>query len=152
MWIVVLFLAVPLIEIGLFVTLGSWLGLWPTLAFVLGSAVLGVAVLQRVGRMGRRGGSPVMQIAGSGLSMVAATLLVMPGFLTSFLGVLLLLPPLQKLLVVLLGQRLAARVFTFHTQTQDKQRGDAPDVIDGEFDVVEQPQDKRLPPSRWTQH
>ena len=37
MWVFALFLAVPLIEIALFVTVGGWLTLWPTLAVVLGT-------------------------------------------------------------------------------------------------------------------
>ena len=47
MWVFAAFLAVPLIEIGLFVTLGGVLGLWLTLAFVFGSTMLGVVVLRR---------------------------------------------------------------------------------------------------------
>lgn len=35
MWVFALFLLVPLIEIALFVTVGGWLTLWPTLAIVL---------------------------------------------------------------------------------------------------------------------
>ena len=47
MWIFAAFLALPLIEIGLFVTLGGVLGLWLTLGFVLGSALLGGFILRR---------------------------------------------------------------------------------------------------------
>jgi UPF0716 protein FxsA len=146
MWVFALILAWPLIEIGLFVTLGGALGLWLTLAFVLGSALLGVSVLRRGAAM-RQPGSGMMQLAGNGLSAVAAILLILPGFLTSFLGLLLLLPIVQRGVIALFGQRLAARGFVFQTAGATRQ-----DVIEGEFTVVPEPRDDALPPSKWTQH
>ena len=75
MWVFALILAVPLIEIGLFVTLGGVLGLWGTLAFVLASSVLGVSILRRAAGPGqRRGGIPLHKVARGGFSMVAALL------------------------------------------------------------------------------
>lgn len=38
MWLFALFVAVPLIEIGLFIQVGGWIGLWPTLAIEIGRA------------------------------------------------------------------------------------------------------------------
>lgn len=142
---IALFLAWPLIEIGLFVTLGAALGLWLTLAFVLASAVLGVAILRRGGRVGRPRGGPMVQAAGLGLSMVAAILLIVPGFLSSFLGLLLLMPVVQRLAVAILGQRLMATGFVFRTAAEPD------DVVDGIYEEVRHPADQRLPPSKWTQ-
>jgi len=144
MWIFAAFLALPLIEIGLFVTLGGVLGLWLTLGFVLGSAILGAFILRR-GAVGvQPGRAGLMQLAGSGFSMLAALLLILPGFLTSFIGVLLLIPLVQRGIVLLVGQRLAARGFAL---------GAAPaaqsDVIDGDYSVMPEG-DRPLPPSKWT--
>ena len=139
--------AVPLIEITLFVVLGSAIGVWGTLAFVFCSAAIGVAILRRGGRIGRNSNtSPLMQLAGSGISLFAAILLIVPGFFTSALGILLLIPGTQRLAVALLGQRLAASAFIFR-------KGAAPsdDIIDAEFEVMPDPRDERLPPSKWTQ-
>ena len=148
MWIFALFLAVPLIEIGLFVTLGGALGLWLTLAFVFGSTMLGVFVLSRgAGRMQPRRGTVMMQMAGSGLSMMAAMLLIVPGFLTSFVGLLLLVPMVQRGVIALVGQRLAARGFVVQTASTTRE-----DVIDGEFSVLPEPRDEMQPPSKWTRH
>ena len=144
MWIFAAFLAIPLIEIGLFVTLGGALGLWLTLGFVLGSALLGGFILRR-GAMGmQKGSAGLMQLAGSGFSLLAALLFILPGFLTSFIGALLLIPLVQRGIVLLVGQRLAARGFAF---------GAAPaaqsDVIDGDYSVMPEG-DHPLPPSKWT--
>jgi UPF0716 protein FxsA len=147
MWVFALILAVPLIEIGLFVTLGGVLGLWGTLAFVLGSSVLGVSILRRAAGPGqRRGGIPLHQVARGGFSMVAALLLILPGFLTSALGLILLIPVVQKAVIALVGQRLAARGFRFDAKPPQDE------VVEGEFTVVVEPRDDALPPSRWTRH
>lgn len=148
MWVIALILAVPLVEIGLFVTLGGALGLWPTLAFVLGSSVLGVAVLRR-GATGlrRKSGNPLLQLAGGGLSMLAAMLLIVPGFLTSVLGLILLLPVVQRLVIVLVGHRLAASGAVFHTTTAPRD-----EVVEGEFSVISEPANDHQPPSKWTRH
>ncbi|TMV71216.1 FxsA family protein, partial [Thioclava sp. BHET1] len=51
MWLFAIFVLLPLIEISLFITIGSWLTLWPTLAIVLLSAVVGSALIRRQGAM-----------------------------------------------------------------------------------------------------
>lgn len=142
-----LLLAVPLIEIALFVVLGGVLGLWLTLFFVLGSTVLGAAILRRGGQIGQpRSRDPMMQMAGKGLSLLAGLLLIVPGFFTSALGLLLLLPPVQRLMVLLLGQRLSASGFMFRRATAQQD-----DIIEGEYEELRRPQGERLPPSQWTQ-
>lgn len=144
MWIFAAFLALPLIEIGLFVTLGGVLGLWLTLGFVLGSALLGGFILRRGAMAAQPGRAGLMHLAGSGFSMLAALLLILPGFLTSFIGALLLIPFVQRGIVLLIGHRLAARGFAF---------GAAPtaqdDVIDADYTVIPS-SDHSLPPSKWT--
>jgi UPF0716 protein FxsA len=147
MWVFALILAVPLIEIGLFVTLGGVLGLWGTLVFVLASSVLGVSILRRAAGTGqRRGGNPLRQMARGGFSVVAALLLILPGFLTSALGLILLIPLFQRAVIALVGQRLAARGFRFDADPPQDE------VVEGEFTVVVEPRDDALPPSRWTRH
>lgn len=139
--------AVPLIEITLFVVLGGAIGLGWTLVFLFCSTMLGMTILRRGGQINRaRSASPMAQLAGNGLSLIAGILLILPGFFTSALGLLLLLPLVQRLVVALLGQRLATSAFIFR-------RGSAPreDIIDAEFEVVPEPRDDRLPPSKWTQ-
>lgn len=140
--------AVPLIEIALFVVLGAAIGVWGTLAFVFCSTAIGVAILRRGGRIGRRPNpNPLMHLAGSGISLFAAILLIVPGFFTSALGLLLLIPTTQRLALALLGQRLAASASAFIFR-----KGATPsdDIIDAEFEVVPDPRDERLPPSKWT--
>ncbi|HKK36104.1 MAG TPA: FxsA family protein, partial [Paracoccaceae bacterium] len=50
MWLFVLLVVVPIVEIALFIEVGGWIGLWPTLAVVVGTAILGAALLRAQGR------------------------------------------------------------------------------------------------------
>ena len=104
MWIVLGLLALPLVEIGLFVTLGAKLGLWLTLGWVVLTGVLGVLLLKSMALAGgetlRRGfreglQDPLSPLAHRALVGVAAVLLILPGFFTDALGLVLLLPPVS---------------------------------------------------------
>ena len=68
-------------------------------------------------------------------SVVAALLLILPGFLTSALGLILLIPVVQRAVIALVGQRLAARGFRFDANPPQDE------VVEGEFTVVVEPRD-----------
>lgn len=119
MWIILGILALPLVEIALFVTLGGWLGLGLTLAWVLLTGVFGVLLLRSLaasgairgrqdfveGFRGRMAEDPLSPIAHQALVGVAAVLLILPGFFTDALGLLLLLRPVRGLMIRLLASR-----------------------------------------------
>ncbi len=113
MWIVLGVLALPLVEIGLFVTLGAKLGLWLTLAWVILTAVTGVLLLRGISMGGRglRQGlqhgvrDPLSPIMHRTLIGVAAVLLILPGFFTDALGLVLLLPPVRAGIIRLMASR-----------------------------------------------
>jgi UPF0716 protein FxsA len=107
MWLILAFIAIPLIEIALFVVVGGAIGLWPTLIWVVLSAVFGIMTLRWVARLGpisfardvgalRDMSSPV---ASRALTILAGVLLILPGFFTDALGVLLLVRPIQEFLI-----------------------------------------------------
>ncbi len=115
MWIVLGVLALPLVEIALFVTLGAELGLGLTLAWVVLTGVLGVLLLRGMalaGQQGLRDGfreglqDPLSPLAHRALIGVAAVLLILPGFFTDTLGLLLLLPPVRGLIIGQMARRL----------------------------------------------
>jgi UPF0716 protein FxsA len=153
MWLFLLILAVPLLEIGLFVTLGGAIGLWPTLAWVLVSAALGLFVLKRVavsgalslGRDLREMRDPLSPFAHRAMLVMAGGLLLLPGFFTDALGLLLLLKPIRLGMIALIARRIKVVPV----------RGTASaDVIEGEW---REAQEDDLPPRRdqpsgWTRH
>jgi len=155
MWLFAILFAVPLIEIGLFVTLGAWLGLWPTLAIVLGTGILGAAVIRRQGMQviaqmraaGPGAANPLSPLARSALVVMAGGLLILPGFFTDTLGLLLLIPPLRHGIIRFMGSRVRFR-------TADvRPARDLP--IDGEYIDLDVERIDQAPPqggSGWTRH
>lgn len=150
MRIFALILAWPLLEIGLFVVVGGWLGLWATLAWVVVSAMLGVGLIRRLGmgalREVRGGGglSALQPMAHSALIMLSGMLLILPGFFTDILGLLLLLPPVRTGLIAVLASRVQVQGFA--------QRRGAADWVDAEYEEVVPERDKiggATRPSKW---
>lgn len=118
MFLLLAFIAVPIVEIALFIRIGGLIGLWPTLAVVLATAVVGAAVLRRQGVATlaliqaeiRAGRDPSAALASGALLLVAGLLLLTPGFFTDAVGLALLAPGARSAVVAWLRPRLAAHV------------------------------------------
>ncbi|MGO2509440.1 MAG: FxsA family protein [Vibrio hibernica] len=98
--LLVLFILVPIIEITLFIQVGGMIGLWPTIAIVLTTAIVGASLVRSQGiqtimsvqsRL-QQGELPAQQIVEGIMLAVAGVLLLTPGFMTDFLGMMILLP------------------------------------------------------------
>src|SRR5258707_1065244 len=98
-------LALPLLEIAGFVVVGRQVGALATVGLVLASSVAGAMLLrhQGFGVMARvraemdAGRDPSRQLAHGAMIVLAAILLIIPGFITDILGILLFLPPVRDL-------------------------------------------------------
>lgn len=155
MWLLVALIAIPLIEIGLFIEAGGLIGLWPTLALVLLAAVAGLRIIRMQGiqaaarlRAALNGfGDPAEPLGQGALAVLAGMLLLVPGFFTDALGLLLLVPPVRRAILRRLGARV--RVAGFASGGMPRHEPWRPEVIDGEFHEVEP---DKLPrrPSGWT--
>lgn len=107
MWLFLIFVAVPIIEIGLFIQVGGFLGLWPTLAIVILTALVGTTLMRAQGMAALKklqtniesGGNPADPIANGAFILIAGLLLLTPGFFTDTLGLLLLVPPVRQALI-----------------------------------------------------
>ncbi len=94
----------PVIEIVLLIGMGAVFGFWFTLAWIVGSAIVGVYLLRRmrgafqIGRpLDAVGQSMATDPLGVFATWVGAILLILPGPLTDVLGLVLVLPWLRKL-------------------------------------------------------
>lgn len=95
--------ALPLLEIAGFVVVGRQIGALATVGLVLASAIAGSLILRHrgLGAMRRAqaeidaGRDPSRQLAHGAMIVIAAVLLIVPGFLTDIAGLLLLLPPVR---------------------------------------------------------
>ncbi len=155
--VLLLLLLLPLLEIALFIILGGRLGIAPVLVLTILTLILGVTVLRahqaRAAAMmanGLRDVSPGTFLATGAFAALGAMLLILPGFMTDTAGLLLLLPPLQRLIM----RRLAAHVTVHTAQGTGPGRGPG-DVIEGDYhfdpsaDVAQPPRqgsDILLPP------
>ncbi|RMD92696.1 MAG: FxsA family protein [Alphaproteobacteria bacterium] len=165
MWLFALFVAVPLIEIALFITIGGAIGLWPTLAIVVITAIIGTALVRRQGLQTLerlRGslaelGDPTRPLAHGAMILFAGALLLTPGFFTDTVGFLLLIPGIREALFRALVSRIKVQGFVHGASAARPAAGG--DVIDGEFEEVDTqlrsipPTHPRArPPSGWTSH
>ena len=125
------FIAVPLVEIALFILVGGEIGLWPTLGVVVGTAVVGTILLRfqglavaRAARTQLAEGTPPVKPMLHGVCLVfAAAFLITPGFFTDAVGFLLLLPPVRALVINIV----ASRIQVFDARVQEET------VIDGDY-------------------
>ena len=105
-WILIAFIGVPLIEIALFIQVGGFIGLWPTIAIVIVTAVTGTALIRRQGISTLQRAQqemeeqrlPLRELFDGVCLLFAGALLLTPGFLTDAVGFALLIPPLRHLL------------------------------------------------------
>lgn len=99
-----LFLVVPVVEIALFVFVGGRIGLGPTLAIVVLTAVIGSWLVAHQGSRTwlefqtqlARGELPAAPLAHGAMILVAGALLLTPGFLTDLVGFALLVPAVRE--------------------------------------------------------
>ncbi len=102
----ILFIVVPPVEIGLFIAIGSRIGLVTTMAIVLLTAVIGASLVSRQGRGElvnlqtefASGQFPAKSLAHGAMILVSGALLITPGFLTDAIGFSLLSPPIREAL------------------------------------------------------
>jgi UPF0716 protein FxsA len=103
--LVILFILVPIAELFVIVKVGELIGLWPTLALLLGDALLGSLLLRHQGRGAWRRFNaalaerrfPGREVADGVLIVIGGTLLLTPGFLTDIAGLFLLIPPTRAI-------------------------------------------------------
>ncbi len=141
-WILLIaFVGVPLVEIAVFIQVGGWLGLVPTLIIVIATAVIGTALLRRQGltTLARardnmdRGVLPMVEIFDGVCLLLAGALLLTPGFVTDALGAVLLMPPARQYL----RRRLAARFVEESNVSANDPSGAIDGAIDGEFHEID---------------
>ena len=103
--IFLLIIAVPLIEIYLFIKIGSQIGAFNTISLILITAVLGVIYARYEGFNTLKSGIrqlmnnevPIYEIISGAALTFAALLLILPGFATDFFGILIIFPITRKI-------------------------------------------------------
>ena len=103
---ILLILLVPIVEIYLFIKIGSQIGAFNTISLILVTAIIGIYYARYEGLNTLRAGislmikneMPIYEIISGAAIAFAAILMILPGFLTDFLGIIIIFPWTRKLL------------------------------------------------------
>lgn len=159
MWLLIAFIAVPLIEIALFIQIGGAIGLWPTLLIVVITAMLGTWLVRTQGAMalGQLRSSfsdmrdPTEPLVHGAMILFAGALLLTPGFFTDAVGFSLLIPGVRSAAFRAIRARVNIQSFETHSTRQTYRPGPG-DVIEGEFEEISETPRRNDGPSEWTKH
>ncbi len=131
---------VPVIEIYLFIKIGSQIGAFTTITLIFVTAILGIIYARYEGLNTLRSGFkqliknelPAYEIISSAAIAFAALLLIIPGFATDIIGFLLIFPFTRNLIIK-----------NFSTKFETKKKADE-SFIEGEYEDIEKKDDKKL--------
>ncbi len=135
-----LIIGIPLIEIYLFIKIGSQIGAFNTVLLILTTAVAGVAYARYEGFNTLRSGMsqliknemPIYELISGTTLAFAAILLIFPGFATDLIGILLVIP---------ITRRLILSKFIKNNQYKKKKNNN---YIDGEYEDLGEDDDKKI--------
>ena len=128
-----LFVGIPIIEIYLFIKVGGQIGAFNTLSLIFITAFLGIIYARYEGFNTLKSGMsqiiknelPVYEIISGAALAFAALLLILPGFATDFMGLLIIFPPTRKLILKKITKK--------QTKNYKKQ-----DFINGEYEDIDE--------------
>ena len=134
-----LFICIPIIEIYLFIKIGSQIGAFNTILLIFVTAFFGIIYARYEGFNTLKSGMaqvmknelPINEIVSAAALSFAALLLILPGFATDLLGLLIIFPPTRKLIF--------KKVLSKKRSSNAKQ-----DFINGEYEDIEDENDKKL--------
>ena len=144
------FIIVPIIEIGLFIKVGDFIGLWPTLLIVIFTAIIGtslvrsqgIKVLAKLQKTFFTMQNPTEPLAHGAMILFAGALLLTPGFFTDAFGIFLLFPSFRTFLMRKIMVGFSVRDFA----SGAPKNANNEDVIDGVFEEIS----SEKKPSGWT--
>lgn len=134
-------LALPLLEIAGFVVVGRQVGALATVGLVLASSIAGAlllrhqgfSVMTRIRAEMDAGRDPSRQLAHGAMIVLAAILLIIPGFITDIIGLLLFLPPVRDLAWRALKGRVVLATNFSTGGFRGRQRDKTIDLDDGDY-------------------
>ena len=132
-------IGVPAIEIYLFIKVGSQIGAFNTILLIFITAFFGVFYARYEGFNTLKSGMsqmvknelPIYEIISGAALAFAALLLILPGFATDLIGLLIIFPPTRKLIFK-------------KVSVKQKQKNTKQDFINGEYEDIDDENDKKI--------
>ena len=133
---IILILGIPLIEIYLFIKVGSEIGALNTIILILLTAIVGIWYARYEGFNTLRSGMsqlvknelPLYEIVSGAAIAFAALLLILPGFATDMVGILLVFPVTRKIILSKYSKKYSSK-----TKNDKKEKN----FIEGEYEDIE---------------
>tara|TARA_X000000950_G_C13443352_1_gene468923 strand:+ start:98 stop:523 length:426 start_codon:yes stop_codon:yes gene_type:complete len=131
---------IPIIEIYLFIKIGSQIGAFNTILLIFFTAIIGVYYAKYEGLVTIKSGFsqliknkiPAYEIISSAIIAFAALLLIIPGFASDTVGFLLIIPFTRKLILKKISNK-------YKNNTREKK-----DFIEGEFEDIDENDDRKI--------
>ncbi len=138
--ILLVIILIPVVEIYLFIKIGSEIGAITTILLVFTTAIIGVYYAKYEGLNTLRSGfiqlsknqTPAYEVVSGAAIAIAAVLLIIPGFATDIFGFLLIFPLSRKF------------IFSKFKNKINKNDNSKKDFIEGDFEDIEDDNDKKL--------
>ena len=138
--VLLLVILIPIVEIYLFIKIGSQIGAFTTISLIFVTAIIGVYYARYEGLNTLKSGvtqlyknqMPLFELMSGAALAVAALLLILPGFATDLLGFLIIFPLTRKIFFQLLSKKTKSEI---HIKD---------DLIEGEYEDKENENDKKL--------
>ena len=135
-----LIILIPVIEIYLFIKIGSQIGAFTTISLIFFTAIIGVFYARYEGLNTLKSGvsqlyknqMPLFELMSGAALTVAAILLIFPGFATDLLGFLIIFPLTRKI------------IFNLFAKNKKKEVYVKDDLIEGEYEDKDNENDKKL--------
>ena len=133
---IILILGIPLIEIYLFIKVGSEIGALNTILLILTTAIIGIWYARYEGFNTLRSGMsqlvkneiPLYEIVSGAAIAFAALLLILPGFATDIIGILLVFPVTRKIILSKYSKKYISK-----KKSNDREKN----YIEGEYEDIE---------------
>ena len=137
--LLLLIIGIPIVEIYLFIKVGSQIGAFNTISLIFITAFLGIIYARYEGFNTLRSGMsqvvknelPVYEIISGAALAFAALLLILPGFATDLVGLLIIFPPTRKLILK-------------KVPIKNKQNNPKQDFINGEYEDIDDENDRKF--------
>ena len=143
MWLFLLFIVIPIVEIVLFIKIGSLLGLWLTILVVVLTAIVGTNLVKSQGLNAIKqvqssflqGQDIARSLINGTLILIAGVLLLTPGFFTDFIGITFLIPMTRNMWISYGIKHFPGFVFikSKNNSKNNPHFKEKNDVIDGDY-------------------
>jgi len=143
MWLFLLFIVIPIVEIVLFIKIGSLLGLWLTILVVVLTAIVGTNLVKSQGLNAIKqvqssflqGQDIARSLINGTLILIAGVLLLTPGFFTDFIGITFLIPMTRNMWISYGIKHFPGFVFikSNNNSKNNPHFKEKNDVIDGDY-------------------